>query len=114
MEAGSNFKGAFREFATFRRYFANAQTPPDSLKRPTAEAVKAYATRLTNVGTLPTMGASFSFAKREDVVEIVFFAGAFILLVAMIFATLQYRYRNRAAVRIGGEITRERYKRNET
>jgi hypothetical protein len=46
--------------------------------------------------------------------EIVYFAGAFILLSALIYGTLQYRYRNRAATRVGEEITRERYRRNET
>jgi hypothetical protein len=46
--------------------------------------------------------------------EIVYFAGAFILLSALIYGTLQYHYRNRAATRVGEEITRERYRRNET
>jgi hypothetical protein len=38
--------------------------------------------------------------------EIFFFIGAFILLAALIYGTLSYRYRNRAAVRVGEEITR--------
>ena len=42
--------------------------------------------------------------------ELVYFAGAFVLLVALIYGTLQYRYRNRAAVRMGDEIVRERYR----
>ena len=46
--------------------------------------------------------------------EIVYFAGAFVLLVALIYGTLQYRYHNRAATRTGGEIARERYRRDET
>lgn len=46
MEAGSDFKNAFKEFATFRQHFANAQTPPDSHKRPTVDAVRAYTSRL--------------------------------------------------------------------
>lgn len=46
--------------------------------------------------------------------EIVYFAGAFILLTALIYGTLQYRYRNRAAVKRGAEIARKRYERNET
>ncbi|WP_441277225.1 N-6 DNA methylase [Tardiphaga sp. 172_B4_N1_3] len=46
MEAGGDFRKAFKEFATFRRHFANAQTPKDSLLRPSAEAVKAYVSRL--------------------------------------------------------------------
>jgi hypothetical protein len=46
--------------------------------------------------------------------EIVYFLGAFVLLTALIYGTLQYRYRNRAAVERGDEIARERYERNET
>lgn len=46
--------------------------------------------------------------------EIVYFLGAFVLLAALIFGVLQYHYRNRTAVRAGGEIVKERYKRNET
>ena len=45
--------------------------------------------------------------------EIVYFIGAFVLLVALIYGTLSYRYRNRAAVRMGGEIAAERYRRDE-
>jgi hypothetical protein len=44
--------------------------------------------------------------------ETVYFVGAFVLLTALIYGTLQYRYRNRAAVGRGGEIARERYERN--
>ena len=46
--------------------------------------------------------------------EIAYGLGALILLTALIFGVLQYRYRDRRAVKIGGEIARERYKRNET
>lgn len=46
--------------------------------------------------------------------EVVYGAGALILLTALIFGVLQYRYRDRRAVRIGGKIARERYERNET
>jgi hypothetical protein len=46
--------------------------------------------------------------------EIVYFIGAFLLLVALIYATLSWHYRSRAATRVGDDITRERYKRNET
>lgn len=46
--------------------------------------------------------------------EWVFFAGAFILLVALIYGVLSYRYRNRAAVRAGNEIVSERYRRDQT
>jgi hypothetical protein len=46
--------------------------------------------------------------------EALYFFGALLLLVAMIYAVLSYRYRNRAATRVGEEITRERYRKNET
>ncbi len=46
--------------------------------------------------------------------EIVYFFGAFVLLAALIYGTLQYHYRNRAAARLGGEVARERYRRDET
>jgi hypothetical protein len=46
--------------------------------------------------------------------EIVYGVGALILLIALIFGVLQYHYRNRRAVKIGAEIARERYERNES
>jgi hypothetical protein len=42
--------------------------------------------------------------------EIVYFAGAFALLVALIYGTLSYRYRNRAADSAAEDITRRRYR----
>jgi hypothetical protein len=45
--------------------------------------------------------------------EIFFFIGAFILLVALIFGTLQGHYRSRRSVRVGDELVRNRYKRNQ-
>ena len=42
--------------------------------------------------------------------ETAFFVGAFILLVALIYGALSYHYRNRAADRVGDEVTRERYR----
>jgi MYXO-CTERM domain-containing protein len=53
-------------------------------------------------------------AGRSGRMEIVYFIGAFVLLAALIFGVLQYRYRDRAAAQAGGEIVKERYKRNET
>ena len=50
----------------------------------------------------------------EKLMEIAYFVGAFVLLVALIYGTLQHHYRNRAAARVGGEIARERYRRDET
>jgi hypothetical protein len=46
--------------------------------------------------------------------EAVYFLGALILLIALIYGTLSYRYRNKAATRLGGEIARERYKQNQS
>jgi hypothetical protein len=46
--------------------------------------------------------------------EAVYFVGALVLLTAMIYGVLSYHYRDRAADRIGEEVTRERYRRNET
>lgn len=45
--------------------------------------------------------------------EIFFFICAFILLVALIFGTLQWHYRSRRSVRVGDELVRDRYKRNQ-
>jgi hypothetical protein len=42
--------------------------------------------------------------------EIVFFLGAFLLLVAMIYGTMSWHYRDRAAVAAADEITRRRYR----
>lgn len=46
--------------------------------------------------------------------EIVYIPGAYILLAALTHEPLQYRYRNRPAAKLGGEIARERYRRDET
>jgi hypothetical protein len=45
--------------------------------------------------------------------EAVYFFGALVLLTALIYGTLSYRYRNRAATQVGEEITRERYLQNQ-
>jgi len=46
--------------------------------------------------------------------EIAFFLGAFLLLVAMIYGTLSWHYRDRAAVRAADEITQSRYREQDT
>jgi hypothetical protein len=46
--------------------------------------------------------------------EIIYFIGAFALLSALIYGVLSYRYRNRAATALGGEIARKRYENDET
>jgi hypothetical protein len=45
--------------------------------------------------------------------EAVYFLGALVLLTALIYGTLSYHYRNRAATRAGAEIVRERYRQNQ-
>ena len=42
--------------------------------------------------------------------EIFFFLGAFLLLATMIYGTLSWHYRDRAAVRAAEEVTRRRYR----
>lgn len=46
--------------------------------------------------------------------EAVFFIGAFILLVALIYGVLRNHYRSRAERHVADSIVRERYKNNET
>jgi hypothetical protein len=52
--------------------------------------------------------------ELERDMEAVYFLGALILLTALIYGTMQYRYRNRAASEVGEEVARERYRRNES
>jgi hypothetical protein len=46
MNAGSDFRAAFKEFASFRKYFANAQVPIDSFQTVGGPALKVYLDRL--------------------------------------------------------------------
>jgi hypothetical protein len=46
--------------------------------------------------------------------EIVYFLGALVLLIALIYGTLSYHYRDRAAVQAGEQIVRERYRNDES
>ncbi|QPF89557.1 hypothetical protein [Bradyrhizobium commune] len=46
--------------------------------------------------------------------EAVYFVGALILLTALIYGTLTWRYRNRAADRMAEQIVRERYRHDQT
>jgi hypothetical protein len=46
--------------------------------------------------------------------EIFYFIGATILLVALIYGVASYHHRNRAAVRAGEEVVRDRYRANDT
>lgn len=46
--------------------------------------------------------------------EIVFFIGAFILLVALIYGVLRNHYRSRTERHVADSIVRERYRNDET
>jgi hypothetical protein len=46
MDAGADFRAAFEEFDVFRKYFANAQVPPDSLKPVSKHGREMYLDRL--------------------------------------------------------------------
>jgi hypothetical protein len=46
--------------------------------------------------------------------EIVFFIGAFILLTALIYGTLQYHYRDRRMSKVADQIVRDRYEHDRT
>jgi hypothetical protein len=46
--------------------------------------------------------------------EIVYFAGALVLLTALIYGTLNWHYRNRHTDHVTDQIVRDRYHNNET
>jgi hypothetical protein len=46
--------------------------------------------------------------------EIVYFVGAFILLAALIYGSLNYRYRDRRKSKIADQVVRDRYEHNRT
>jgi hypothetical protein len=52
--------------------------------------------------------------ENEVGLESLYFLGALVLLTAFIYGALSYRYRNKAATRMGEEITRERYRQNQS
>jgi hypothetical protein len=52
--------------------------------------------------------------KPGRAMEIVYFIGAFILLVVLIYGTLSWRYRDRRKDQVAEQIVRERYHNNET
>jgi hypothetical protein len=49
---------------------------------------------------------------RSFAMEIVYFAGAFILLSALIYGTLHTRHRNRYQRKVSDQIVRDRYEHN--
>lgn len=46
--------------------------------------------------------------------EAVFFVGAFVLLVALVYGVLNYHYRRRGTDRVGDQVVRQRYRENES
>jgi hypothetical protein len=46
--------------------------------------------------------------------EIIYFIGAFILLAALIYGSLNYHYRSRHQRRVTDQIVRDRYEHNRT
>jgi len=46
--------------------------------------------------------------------EIVYFIGAFILLAALIYGTLNYHYRDKRKSKVADQIVRDRYHHNKT
>jgi hypothetical protein len=46
--------------------------------------------------------------------EIVYFIGAFVLLSALIYGSLNYRYRDRRKSKVADQIIRDRYQHNRT
>jgi hypothetical protein len=46
--------------------------------------------------------------------EIVYFIGAFLLLVALIYGTLKWHYRDRRQDKITDQVVRDRYEHNQT
>jgi hypothetical protein len=52
--------------------------------------------------------------RTGGAMEAVFFFGAFLLLVALIYGTLSYHYRDRRKSKIADQIVRDRYEHNRT
>lgn len=46
--------------------------------------------------------------------ELVFFAGAFVLLIALFYGTLNWHFRNKCRDRMTDQIVRDRYEHNRT
>jgi hypothetical protein len=78
MNAGADFKAAFEEFTDFRKYFANAQVPADSLKPASEHAREVYLDRLvaelqSSFGPTRSVNASIELASsRRTYVMIAF------------------------------------------
>jgi hypothetical protein len=52
--------------------------------------------------------------KKENAMEIGFFISALILLTALIYGSLTYRYRDRRKSKVADQIVRDRYEHNQT
>jgi hypothetical protein len=59
------------------------------------------------------IGSAF-LRELEHAMEAVYFFGAFLLLVALIYWTLSYHYRDRRKSKIADQIVRDRYEHNRT
>lgn len=53
-------------------------------------------------------------ARESDIMELVFFTGAFALLAALIYGTLNWHYRDRRRDRMTDQLVRDRYEHNRT
>lgn len=62
MDAGADFRAAFKEFDVFRKHFANAQVPSDSMKPVSSESREVYLTRL-----LAELQTSFGLKRKLEV-----------------------------------------------
>jgi hypothetical protein len=70
MNAGADFRAAFEEFAHFRKHFANAQIPPDSLKPVSDQTRESYRVRLiaelqSSIGPKRIVNASIDVASSR-------------------------------------------------
>ena len=81
MDAGDDFRSAFHEFDTFRKYYANAQTPSDSLTRAPENQREQYVVRLraelhASFGTDLTVAVSASSDRATHLSIAIAFGGA--------------------------------------
>jgi len=66
-------------------------------------------------GTFVALASFPSKPSGEEVrMEIVYFIGAFILLAALIYGTLNYRYRDKFKSKVADQIVRDRYQHDRT
>src|SRR3954466_5329149 len=70
------------------------------------------------LGFFPRFTGIINFPGAESFgscfMEVVYFIGAFLLLVALIYGTLNWRYRDKRKARVTDQIVRDRYNHNRT